>query len=72
MRWQVTNVFLHSSEVELIYPTLFYNVGTYDYDGGVVFNQDDFVGRASFNPYQSSLLFPDLINFNSGNSHVDL
>jgi hypothetical protein len=65
-------VFTPTTEVELIYPTLFYNVGIYDFDGGTVFNEDDFVGSVSFKPYQPGLSFPEVINFSAGNTNVDL
>ena len=60
------------SEVELIYPTMLYTVGIYDFDGGTVFNEDDLVGSVQFKPYQQGLTFPKVISFTSGETSVDL
>jgi hypothetical protein len=64
--------FIPTSEVELIYPTMLYTVGIYDFDGGTVFNEDDLVGSVQFKPYQQGLAFPKVISFTSGLTSVDL
>lgn len=64
--------FTPTSEVELIYPTMYYQIGVYDYDGGTIFNEDDLVGNVSFKPYQIGLGFPETISFSSGETSVDL
>jgi hypothetical protein len=64
--------FTPTSEVTLIYPTMFYNIGIYDYDGGTIFNEDDLVGSVSFKPYQIGLGFPEVISFTSGETSVEL
>jgi hypothetical protein len=64
--------FVPPAEVELIYPSMYYRIGIYDYDGGTFFNEDDLVGSVSFKPYQIGLGFPEVLTFSSGSTSVNL
>jgi hypothetical protein len=61
-----------TTPIDILYPTMTYNVVLYDNDGGTFLNPDDLVGTVPFKPYQSGTFFPNVLTFTSGNTTVDL
>jgi hypothetical protein len=61
-----------TTPIDILYPTMTYNVVLYDDDGESFLNPDDLVGTVPFKPYQSGSSFPNVLTFTSGNTTVDL
>ncbi len=61
-----------TTPIDILYPTMTYNIVLYDNDGGTFINPDDQMGVVPFKPYQSGTYFPSVLTFTSGSMSVDV
>jgi hypothetical protein len=61
-----------TTPIDILYPTMTYNIVLFDNDGGTFINPDDQIGVLPFKPYQSGTFFPNVLTFTSGDISVDV